>query len=97
MERRALFLSLAVLGVVCGTARSEAAPAGSRAARGGSPARAEENWPQWRGPHGNRVSNAVGLPTTWSLTENIAWKTPLPSWGAGTPIIWEHQATRIRK
>jgi outer membrane protein assembly factor BamB len=49
---------------------------------------AQENWPQWRGPSRNGVSNATNLPTTWSQTENIVWKTPLPSWSAGTPIIW---------
>jgi outer membrane protein assembly factor BamB len=51
-------------------------------------AQAEENWPQWRGPHQNGISDAVNLPLKWSLTENIKWKTPLPSWSAGTPIIW---------
>src|SRR5215212_8345250 len=51
-------------------------------------ARAQSNWPQWRTPNGNRVSTATNLPTTWSLTQNIVWKAPLPSWSAGTPIIW---------
>lgn len=49
---------------------------------------ADENWPQWRGPNQNGVSNSVGLPETWSETENILWKTPLPSWSASSPIIW---------
>jgi outer membrane protein assembly factor BamB len=34
------------------------------------------------------VSGAANLPATWSPTENIVWKAPLPSWGAGTPAIW---------
>ncbi len=55
---------------------------------GGSLWAQEEAWPHWRGPHHNGVTQAVGLPTKWSLTENIKWKTPLPSWSAGTPIIW---------
>lgn len=46
------------------------------------------NWPQWRGPNQNGVSTAKDLPTTWSQTENIVWKTPLPSWSGGTPVIW---------
>jgi outer membrane protein assembly factor BamB len=54
----------------------------------GALAHAQTNWPQWRGPSGNRISRAVNLPATWSLTENIVWKAPLPSWSAGTPIIW---------
>ncbi|NUM53061.1 MAG: PQQ-like beta-propeller repeat protein [Candidatus Hydrogenedentes bacterium] len=49
---------------------------------------AQENWPQWRGPDGNGVSTATGLPVTWSETENINWKTPLPSWSGSTPIVW---------
>jgi outer membrane protein assembly factor BamB len=51
-------------------------------------AQAQDNWPQWRGLSGNRVSRATNLPTTWKLTENVVWKTPLPSWSAGTPVIW---------
>jgi len=49
---------------------------------------AEENWPHWRGPHHNGISDAKNLPMKWSQTENIVWKTPLPSWSAATPIIW---------
>lgn len=51
-------------------------------------AAAGEHWPQWRGPDLNGCSDAKGLPTTWSETENILWKTPLPSWSGATPIIW---------
>ena len=50
--------------------------------------RAQENWPHWRGPNHDGVSGARGLPVKWSQTENIVWKTPLPSWSAATPIIW---------
>ena len=49
---------------------------------------AQENWPHWRGPHHNGVSDAKKLPMKWSATENILWKTSLPSWSAATPIIW---------
>ncbi len=49
---------------------------------------AQENWPHWRGPYHNGMSDAKSLPMKWSLTENIVWKTPLPSWSAATPIIW---------
>jgi outer membrane protein assembly factor BamB len=54
----------------------------------GAAAHGQENWPQWRSPNGNRVSKSTRLPTTWSLTQNIVWKTALPSWSAGTPVIW---------
>ena len=48
----------------------------------------QENWPHWRGPNHNGISAALDLPVTWSQTKNIVWKTPMPSWSAGTPIIW---------
>ncbi|MCX7016931.1 MAG: PQQ-binding-like beta-propeller repeat protein [Candidatus Sumerlaeota bacterium] len=49
---------------------------------------AEENWPQWRGPHTNGVTEAAGLPTEWSETKNIVWKVPLPWWAGSSPIVW---------
>ena len=49
---------------------------------------AQENWPHWRGPQHNGISDSTSLPMKWSTTENIVWKTPLPSWSAATPIIW---------
>ena len=49
------------------------------------------NWPQWRGPDGNGISKAKGLPTVWGPNKNIVWKTPLPSWSGGTPIVWGEQ------
>jgi outer membrane protein assembly factor BamB len=48
-----------------------------------------DNWPQWRGPALNGVSNEKGLPLKWSPTENIAWKVPMPGRSGSTPIIWE--------
>jgi outer membrane protein assembly factor BamB len=50
--------------------------------------RGQDNWPQWRGPYHNGISDSKNLPMKWSATENIKWKTPLPSWGAATPVIW---------
>ena len=34
------------------------------------------------------ISTEKGLPTTWSATENVAWKLPLPAFSGSTPIIW---------
>lgn len=48
-----------------------------------------ENWPQWRGPRMDGTSTETKIPTTWSPTENIAWKTPLPGVGHASPIVWE--------
>jgi outer membrane protein assembly factor BamB len=46
------------------------------------------NWPQWRGPTGDSVSDETGLPLKWDEKTNIVWKCRLPEWGASTPAIW---------
>ena len=51
-----------------------------------------QNWPQWRGPDNNGISSAKGLPTTWSKTENVAWRVELPGPGGATPCIWGDSA-----
>ena len=52
---------------------------------GGSPA---PNWPQWRGPGGQGISTEKNLPTEWSATKNIKWKTPIAGRGHSSPIVW---------
>src|SRR5262249_24542391 len=47
-----------------------------------------ENWPQWRGPSLNGLSNDKALPVRWTKTENVTWKLALPSWSGSTPIVW---------
>src|SRR5262245_10251447 len=50
----------------------------------------QANWPQWRGPESNGTApKAKNLPVTWSQTENVLWRTKLPSWSAATPVIWQ--------
>ena len=53
-----------------------------------SPASAETNWPQFRGPGSKGVATGDGLPDRWSATENVAWKTDLPGRGWSSPIVW---------
>lgn len=50
-------------------------------------AAAKPEWPQFRGPAGDGISTAKDIPTTWSETENVAWKTPLPGKGHSSPVI----------
>src|SRR5437879_4672875 len=33
-----------------------------------------EDWPEFRGPTGQGLSTARGLPLEWSATKNVAWK-----------------------
>jgi outer membrane protein assembly factor BamB len=47
-----------------------------------------DNWPQWRGPNLNGISNEKNLPLRWTTTENIVWKLAMPSRTGATPIIW---------
>jgi outer membrane protein assembly factor BamB len=47
-----------------------------------------ENWPQWRGPRANGVSEEKGLPTEWSDTRNVKWKVPLFGAGVSAPVVW---------
>ena len=47
-----------------------------------------ENWPQWRGPLLNGVSNEKNLPVRWGVEENVTWKLSMPAWSGSTPIIW---------
>ncbi|HEX4414617.1 MAG TPA: PQQ-binding-like beta-propeller repeat protein [Lacipirellulaceae bacterium] len=55
------------------------------------PARAD--WPQFRGPFGNGQANenasdqSLGLPTTWSESQNVRWKTPIHDRGWSSPVI----------
>ena len=49
----------------------------------------EQNWHHWRGPHVTGAAAKADPPTTWSETENIRWKVPIPGTGHATPIIWE--------
>jgi outer membrane protein assembly factor BamB len=48
---------------------------------------AAESWPGFRGPHGNGHADAANLPETWSETENVRWKTPIPHRGWSTPLV----------
>jgi outer membrane protein assembly factor BamB len=52
---------------------------------------ADDEWPQFRGPDGQGHTTAIGLPVTWSESENIAWKTALPGEGHSSPVISGHQ------
>ncbi|MEP7270621.1 MAG: PQQ-binding-like beta-propeller repeat protein, partial [Acidobacteriota bacterium] len=46
------------------------------------------NWPGWRGPDSQGISAETGLPTEWSPTKNVKWKTAIPGRGHSSPIVW---------
>lgn len=47
-----------------------------------------DNWTDFRGNGADGKTSAVGLPTTWSETQNVKWKTPIEGKGWSSPIIW---------
>ena len=48
-----------------------------------------ENWPCFRGPGRQGISQEQNLPLKWSSTENILWKTPIPGEAWSSPIVWD--------
>lgn len=46
------------------------------------------NWPHWRGPNFNGSTDEKNLPESWSKTENVVWKTPLPGPSGSSAVIW---------
>lgn len=57
----------------------------------GARAADETGWPRFRGPGGDGVTQAKGLPTKWSATNNVLWKADLPKAHnpSSSPIVWK--------
>ena len=53
---------------------------------GAAAARASD-WPQFRGPAGQGHAPGEAVPLTWSETENVTWKTPVPGLGWSSPVV----------
>jgi len=45
------------------------------------------DWPQFRGPSGQGISDERGLPLNWSESSNIRWKVPIPGKGWSSPVV----------
>ena len=46
-----------------------------------------DDWPEFRGPTGQGHAPDAGVPLTWSETENVAWKVPVPGLGWSSPVV----------
>ncbi|HVY69516.1 MAG TPA: PQQ-binding-like beta-propeller repeat protein, partial [Verrucomicrobiae bacterium] len=44
------------------------------------------DWPQFRGPGGNAISETAVPPVAFGPSTNVFWKTPLPS-GYSSPVV----------
>ncbi len=63
---------------------------------------ASDTWPRFRGPDANGKSDATGLPTAWSETNNVVWKTAIHGKGWSCPVVdakhvWVTTATKDGK
>src|SRR5262249_4296203 len=45
------------------------------------------DWPQFRGPTGQGISDERNLPLSWSETKNVHWKVEIPGRGWSSPVI----------
>jgi len=72
----ALACVLALTAVSCSTVSSD------------KTSRAEDNWPNWRGPNYDGSSSQAGLPLSFSKTDNVKWVSNMPGPAASTPIVW---------
>ena len=50
-------------------------------------AHAADEWPQFRGPTGQGISEAKGVPSEWSDTQHVAWKVEIPGKGWSSPVL----------
>ena len=48
---------------------------------------AEPDWPQFRGPEANPVSQEAQLAEKWGKTENVEWVAEIPGRGWSSPIV----------
>jgi outer membrane protein assembly factor BamB len=48
---------------------------------------ADEAWSRFRGENASGASKSAKIPSTWSDTENLAWKTALPGHGSSSPVV----------
>ena len=47
----------------------------------------ETEWPQFRGPTGQGISEAANVPVKWGAEESVAWKIEVPGKGWSSPIL----------
>ena len=50
--------------------------------------RAQDNWPQFRGPQSSASTQDRVLPATWDAKRNIVWRADVPGRGWSSPVVW---------
>jgi len=56
-------------------------------AAGAPAAEAEDGWTRYRGPNGQGVGKAEGLPVSWTDADYL-WKVELKGGGHSSPVVW---------
>src|SRR5688572_21668766 len=85
--------------LLLGVSVDRAQPAAQQAGSSGGPAvqmigdtgEAAKYWARWRGPSGQGMVSGTGYVDTWSATQNVVWKTPVPGSGNSSPIVWANR------
>ena len=49
---------------------------------------AAKYWPRWRGPSGQGHVSGTNYTDTWSNTDHVKWRVPVPGLGHSSPIVW---------
>ncbi len=70
-----------------GERRADEAPPRGDSSEAMLAAVARASWPRFRGPNGSGVAIDGELPVHFGPTNQVIWKTPLPS-GASSPCLW---------
>jgi hypothetical protein len=60
---------------------------GGLAAGAASVPAAETEWPQFRGPTGQGLSQAANVPIHWNASEGVAWEVEVPGRGWSSPVL----------
>ena len=50
-----------------------------------------QQWNQFRGPNGDGMSEATGLPVEFGESSRVRWKTAIHDEGWSSPVIWGDQ------
>ncbi len=74
---------LLLVGVLANAKAQDVRPDGTNEVR----INPERDWPWWRGPARNGVAANQKVPTEWSDSTAVVWKSPVPGRGHGSPIV----------
>ena len=77
-----------VLGV-CATVVLSGAPAPADVRLIAIEGEGAQYWPRWRGPSGQGQVAGTNYTDTWSDTDRVKWRTPVPGVGHSSPIVWK--------